>query len=107
MHSKGPWKPCNMAFKGGKADDNIWDVYSDDGELLAVSVSKSDAALIAAAPLMLEALRAVLEIYDEPCRLDHHGLCQTHHLRRNDAGEPECEVELIRAAIAATEGRSE
>ena len=71
----------------------------------AVSVSKSDAALIAAAPPMLSALKAVLEVHDEPCRLDHHGLCQTHHLRRNDAGDPECEVALVRAAIAKAEGR--
>lgn len=45
---------------------------------------------------------AVYQIYrgDEPCRLDHHGLCQSHHLRRNADGEPECEVLLLRAAIA-------
>ena len=103
MHSNGPW----TATFNGEPDDDIWDIHSADGELLAVSVSKSDAQLIAAAPEMLEALKSMLEVHDEPCRLDHHGLCQTHHLRRNDAGEPECEVELIRAAIAAAEGRSE
>ena len=101
MHSKGPWK---VIFYGEDEDD-ICDVHAADGELLAVSVSKSDAALIAAAPLMLSALKAVLEVHDEPCRLDHHGLCQTHHLRRNDAGDPECEVALVRAAIAKAEGR--
>ena len=109
MHSKGPWFRRDSVDEGG----NIYHMWFDaDGNELNLFGSdeahgKANADLCAAAPLMLEALRAVLEIYDEPCRLDHHGLCQTHHLRRNDAGEPECEVELIRAAIAATEGRSE
>ena len=86
MHSKGPWKPCNMAFKGGEPDDNIWDVYSDDGELLAVSVSKSDARLIAAAPLMLEALKACDKLLDSLDAAHGH------------AGS------LSRAAIAKAEG---
>ena len=52
---------------------------------------------------MAEALKAMLEVQDESCRFDHHGLCQSHNLRRNDAGEPECQVELARQALAAYE----
>lgn len=44
------------------------------------------------------ALDAILEIQDEPCRYDHHGYCQTHHLRTKD-GEPECEIMLGRKAL--------
>ena len=52
---------------------------------------------------LLGAAKAVLEVLNEPCRYDHHGLCQTHHLRTNDHGEPECEVGLLRAAIKLAE----
>ena len=46
------------------------------------------------------ALRAGLEPQeDDPCWYDHHGPCQAHSLRRNDAGEPECEVAMMRAAL--------
>ena len=50
---------------------------------------------------LLEAAKAVLEVIDEPCRYDYHGLCQTQ--RTND--EPEYEVELLRAAIKLAEGK--
>ena len=45
------------------------------------------------------ALRAMLAVESEPCRHDHHGLCQEHNLRRNETGEPECQVELARRAL--------
>lgn len=53
-----------------------------------------------------EALNAMLEPQTESCRYDHHGLCQSHSLRRNDKGEPECEVALARAAIALPKGET-
>ena len=49
--------------------------------------------------ILTHALRAMLEVCDEPCRLDHHGLCQEHNCRRNGAGEPECQVVLAREAL--------
>ncbi len=48
-----------------------------------------------------KACAAALEVCDSPCRLDHHGLCQEHNLRRNEAGEPECQVTMLRAALDA------
>ena len=101
MHSKGPWRIGVRCWCEGSIG---FELLSADNRRIGFVESLEDATLAAAAPEMLSALKAVLEIYDEPCRLDHHGLCQTHHLRRNDAGEPECEVELIRAAIAAASG---
>lgn len=52
---------------------------------------------------LLEAAKAVLEVESEPCRLDHHGLCQTHNLRTNDNGEPECQIQLLKDAIKQAE----
>ena len=52
--------------------------------------------------LLRTALTAMLEVCDEPCWFDHHGLCQAHNLRANDAGEPECQVELAREALRLT-----
>ena len=46
------------------------------------------------------AIDAALEL-DDPCWFDHHGLCQAHNLRRNAAGEPECQMKLLRAAAEA------
>ena len=99
QHSKGPWT-AELIY------DKYFDIVDADGYDVAEEVGLDDADLIAAAPEMLGVLRAMLEVHDEPCWLDHHGLCQTHYLRRNDAGEPECEVELARAAIAKAEGRT-
>lgn len=64
-------------------------------ELSAEAIRQADAVnrLVAAARVVFEV------IGDEPCRLDHHGLCQEHHLRRNEAGDPECEVALLKAAL--------
>ena len=45
---------------------------------------------------------------DEPCRHDHHGLCQTHSLGTDEHGNPDCQVEAARkflAALAAREGK--
>lgn len=52
-----------------------------------------------------KALAAMLEPQTEACRFDHHGLCQSHHLRTNERGEPECEVAMARAALRAHEGK--
>lgn len=101
-HSKGPWRIDNWDEVDESGREYV-DILDAQGVNIC-TVADCDAPIIAAAPLMLEALKAVLEVHDEPCRLDHHGLCQTHHLRSNDAGEPECEVELVRAAIAAASG---
>ena len=65
---------------------------------------RGDESLIAAAPELLAACEAVLEIYRDECRYDHHGLCQEHHLRRNAEGYPECEVKLLKDAIAKAKG---
>lgn len=40
-------------------------------------------------------LQEWLDMHDEPCRLDHHGYCQTHFL------ESDCLAKRTRAALAA------
>lgn len=45
-----------------------------------------------------EALQGLLEPVDTPCRFDHHGYCQEHHL-----GKP-CAVPIARAALGDSRG---
>ena len=59
----------------------------------------ANAQAIAAVPELIKALKAYAELETEPCRFDHHGLCQAHNLRRNAKGEPECQMQLVRAAL--------
>lgn len=47
----------------------------------------------------VDALRAIFDVQDSPCRHDHHGLCQEHNLRRNANGEAECQVPMARAIL--------
>ena len=101
MHSKGPW----TATFNGEPDDDIWDVYSSDGELLAVSVSKSDARLIAAAPEMLEALRTLKERRDRDAALCMDPTpCEEPDFSRM-LNMTVAEVRIVEAAIAKAEGR--
>lgn len=55
---------------------------------------------------LVKAGKAMFEVHDYPCRLDHHGLCQEHHLRSVD-GKGECEVQLMRDALAALESKEQ
>ncbi|HEV8639415.1 MAG TPA: hypothetical protein VG370_34840 [Chloroflexota bacterium] len=59
----------------------------------------ANARLIAAAPDLLAALRALLAVDDEPCRFDHHGYCQAHHV------SAPCIVGQARAAVAKAAGQ--
>jgi hypothetical protein len=59
-----------------------------------------NARLIAAAPDLLAACKAVLATADTPCQPDHHGLCQEHNLEPIET----CWVLLARAAIARAGG---
>jgi len=84
-------------------------IYEDGdqntGRYVALVPDPAYAQLFRAAPDLLAAAGAALEVYGE-CRFDHHGLCQAHHLRRSN-GEPECEVGLLRAAIAKAKGEGD
>ena len=62
------------------------------------SHDKKHARLFAAAPDLLEVLKAFVE--DTPCRLDHHGCCQEHGGMINNV----CLNEKAKAAIAKAEG---
>lgn len=105
-HTPGPWR-CRT-FPGTMTRPYVLGPPHpvDGGDYAPICQPDSDAnaRLIAAAPKLLEACKAVLEIYSDPCFYDHHGLCQAHHLRSNQKGEPECEVELLRKAINEAEG---
>jgi len=59
-HTPGPWQ-----FSPGHDPHNQAQIYGDDGKTLAVTFSdegSANAALIAAAPVMLEALRYAAEL---------------------------------------------
>lgn len=60
--------------------------------------------LIAAAPELLSCLIEMVEVNDEPCRLDHHGYCQAHFL--DNVNEGGCRVANSRAAIAKATGET-
>lgn len=99
-----PWPLHVEPGRGGGRD---WRVVDTRGETVAnvhapARWAQGLAQKFAAAPVMLDALRAVLAaIGDEPCRPDHHGYCQTHNL------EPvaECWFGRLKAAISKVEGR--
>ena len=80
------WEVREITFKHHK-EATTYDVVDQSGGLIAPDVAPSDARLIAAAPEMLEALRAVAD-----CKFCI--LCQTC---RNK----------VDAAIAKAEGRTE
>lgn len=61
-----------------------------------------NADLLSAAPDLLAASKWAIECCgDEPCRLDHHGYCQTHNLQPAD----ECWVKVLKDAVAKAEAR--
>lgn len=52
--------------------------------------------IVAERDALRAALRAMVEVQDEACRLDHHGYCQAHYL---DHGMDGCRVAAARAAL--------
>lgn len=60
---------------------------------------RNSKARIQALTAEVERLRKLLQrnIDNEPCRLDHHGYCQTHYL------EEDCSVAAARAALQSQE----
>jgi hypothetical protein len=101
---------CRILYPWHKNQEGSKVKYAEEGvgaSLQGILQRNANARLIAAAPDLLAACKAALECFgDVPCRLDHHGLCQEHNLRTNEAGNPECQVSLLRAAIAKAEGAS-
>jgi len=82
-HTPGPWKfkvvdetdsflGCKRLDGGGGSTvidlSDEWTGYRECGQDLQMTISKEDAALIAAAPDMLEALETIMDIGDKPCR---------------------------------------
>ena len=114
-HTPGPWMAVrnnaywevNPQHKTVGGPFSVADCCPSDPEHPDGGLQEANARLIAAAPTMLEALLAVREVDTDECRHDHHGLCQTHSLRqieRDGEWVPECEMALVRAAIAKATG---
>jgi len=55
---------------------------------------------------LLAACKMMWECYGSNCRHDHHGYCQEHTLRTNAEGDGECEIPILRAAIAEAEAEA-
>jgi len=88
QHTPGPWKAVYV----GSSD---WDL---DGP-----TTQEDWTLAAAAPDLLKALEELLEVQDEPCRIDHQGYCQSHYLD-NVNSHNGCRVANARALVAKVKG---
>ena len=101
MHSKGPWRIDNWdeVDQGGR---EYVDILDAQGVCICTVVDR-DAAIVAAAPEMLEALKYEVE-YAGECELDHNGFCQAHGLGRDENGKPDCHVAWYRLIIAKVEG---
>jgi len=54
-------------------------------------------------PDMVRALEELLEVQDEPCRIDHQGYCQSHYLD-NVNSHGGCRVANARALVAKVKG---
>jgi hypothetical protein len=52
---------------------------------------------------LLKALEELLEVQDEPCRIDHQGYCQSHYLD-NVNSHNGCRVANARALVAKVKG---
>ncbi len=117
-HTPGPW----MAEQDQKGRWRVYcDAYSDEAPLVAKGsqvwpMSEEDAHLIAAAPDLLEALRALagardVTYYDDSDRSSGtYQVCIVCHEMAEKASEiahdASCIVGKARAAIAKAEGRS-
>lgn len=86
-HTPGPWRT------GRKVHRTIYcEEAGTEGRLIGVMDRREDATLVAAAPEMLEALRAVVTYWWDP--------------DREPGGFKEGDVEgFVRAALAKAEGR--
>lgn len=96
-HTPGPWM-AECVGSGG-AHDNPTDVYAivagrEGYKLVAEFTTDDDAHLIAAAPDLLEALRALYQETADYIRLNHLG--DEHHNRS---------MQMARDALAKVEGK--
>jgi hypothetical protein len=92
-HTPGPWRVRRKDRLAVVTDIPEWGAYAASEMLIAETVHKADARLIAAAPDLLEALKFAMRYG----RLDYH--------QRTNHNAAYCDgVDHARAAIAAAEG---
>jgi hypothetical protein len=99
QHTQEPWV-FGYSNDTGPDDDyfrEFFEITTLNGLVVARADKEADARLIAAAPDLLAALKDLLEVQDEPCRIDHQGYCQAHYL--DDVSHRGCRVSRARAAI--------
>ncbi len=103
-HSPFPWKSKGHSRWIYDAKDRlIAIIYASEDAVLNVAPKEDqigNAAIIAAAPEMLATLKLFTERDGEPCRFDHHGMCQ-EHLIYTDKGA--CAVQAAWDLIAKAE----
>ena len=75
-HTKGPWRICPtnefMVETGCTGEDH--------GEQIGEMNSEANAKLVAAAPEMLEALKAIVAELQKPLKVNREGYVFTHNL---------------------------
>lgn len=86
-YTPGPWHSAKTSGDQGL-------IISEDGKNVAVSYDKKDAALIASAPSMLEALKKLCDSIDDDDDALHHGAIGWKYVRE------------ARAVIQEAEGQS-
>lgn len=89
-HTPGPWKCSTFAGQW-----NVWPTKKhrkSNGAAVAYEMTPEDARLIAAAPLMLEALQMVM------------AECEAFRKEHQITGEMSAGINAVRAALAASTG---
>lgn len=100
-HTPGPWRQGRD--KNGKpiiCQEYDVDLYGAEPN----PEWQANCRLVSAAPDLLVALQEMVDVNDEPCRLDHHGYCQTHYL--DDVNDGGCRVANAKAAIVKATGQT-
>ena len=76
----------------------------EDSDVLIVGMIKRIKHLEELNQTLVQCLQEMVDVHDEPCRLDHHGYCQSHFL--DDVNDGGCRVANAIEAIKKATGKT-